>query len=71
MKYLGSSRLFVNQTTNYSQSALVLAAEQGHIKVVEELLNLGADFRITDDIGRTVLHYATAFPDVLRILLQV
>lgn len=72
VKYLGSiSRYFVNQTTEYSQTALVLAAERGHINVVKELLNLKADFEISDDSGRTVLHYAIDFPAILKILLKV
>ena len=72
VKYLSSiSRSFVNQTTEYSQTALVLAAQRGHVEVVEELLNLKVDFRIADDGGRTVLHYGVNFPDVLTILLQV
>ena len=73
VKYLGSiSKTLVNQTTEYSmQTALVLAAERGHIEVVEELLNLEADFGITDVSGRTVLHYAVDSPNILRTLLKV
>ena len=72
VKYLGSiSRSFVNQMTEYSQTPLLLAAERGHINVVKELLALKADFRITDAGAKTVVHCAIAFPNVLKILLQV
>ncbi|XP_046848105.1 transient receptor potential cation channel subfamily A member 1-like [Xenia sp. Carnegie-2017] len=57
-------------TTKNSQSALVLAAQRGHVRVVEELLKLKADFTLRDDSNRTVLHYAIAYPETLRILLK-
>ncbi|XP_046848108.1 transient receptor potential cation channel subfamily A member 1-like [Xenia sp. Carnegie-2017] len=59
-----------NHSDENSQSALVLAAERGHVRVVEELLKLKADFTIRDDSNRTVLHYAIAYPETLRILLK-
>ena len=72
VKYIGAmSKRFMNETTENSQTALVLAAQCGHIKVVEELLELNADFTISDDSGRTVLHYAIAYPAVLKLLLKV
>ena len=73
VKYLGSvAETLVNQTTEYSmQTALVLAIERGHIEVVEELLNLEADFGIADVSDRTVLHYAVDYPNILRTLLKV
>ena len=72
VKYIGAmSKRFINETTENSQTALVLAAQRGHIKVVEELLELKADFTISDDSDRTVLHYAIAYPAVLKLLLKV
>ena len=72
VKYIGRmSKRFVNERTENSQTALVLAAQRGHIKVVEQLLELGADFTTTDDSDRTVLHYAIAYPELLRFLLTV
>ncbi|XP_046848711.1 E3 ubiquitin-protein ligase MIB2-like [Xenia sp. Carnegie-2017] len=71
VSYIGSkSKIFVNEKTKNSQSALVLAAQRGHVRVVEELLKLKADFTIRDDSNRTVLHYAIAYPETLRILLK-
>ena len=61
----------MNETTENSQTALVLAAQRGHIEVVQELLDLKADFNVTDDSDRTVLHYAIAYPEILRLLLKV
>ena len=61
----------MNETTENSQTALVLAAQRGHIKVVEELLNLKADFTVSDDSDRTVLHYAIEYPEILKLLLKV
>ena len=72
MRFVGSmSKRFVNETTDHSQTALLLAAQRGHIKVVEKLLELKADFTISDDSDRTVLHYAIAYPDILTLLLKV
>lgn len=72
VRYIGSlSKGFLNEITKTSLSALVLAVDKGHIEVVEELLKLKADFTIRDDSNRTVLHNATAHPEILRILLKV
>lgn len=72
VKLLGSiSKSFVNHTTVHSQTALVLAAEKGHINVVKELLSQKADFKIADDRGKTVLHYGIQFPALLKVLLDV
>ncbi|XP_046848686.1 transient receptor potential cation channel subfamily A member 1-like [Xenia sp. Carnegie-2017] len=71
VSYIGSqSKIFLNEKTKNSQTALVLAAERGHVRVVEELLKLKADFTLRDDSNRTVLHYAIAYPETLRILLK-
>jgi ankyrin repeat protein len=61
----------VNETTENSQTALVLAAQRGHTNVVEQLLDLKADFTISDDSDRTVLHYAIEYPEMLKLLLKV
>ena len=72
VKYIGAmSEQIRNETSKNSQTALVLAAQRGHIKVVEELLELKADFTISDDSDRTVLHYAIAHPKILELLLKV
>ena len=72
MSYIGSlSRDIVNELTNYSESALILATQLGHIEVVKELLKLKADFTIRDNSYKTVLHYAIAYPEILKILLKV
>ncbi|XP_046848111.1 LOW QUALITY PROTEIN: transient receptor potential cation channel subfamily A member 1-like [Xenia sp. Carnegie-2017] len=71
VRYIGSlSKGFLNEITKTSLSALVLAVDKGHIEVVEELLKLKADFTIRDDSNKTVLHNATAHPEILRILLK-
>ena len=72
VEYIGSlSSEFVNETTKNNKSALILAVQCGHFPVVEELLKLKVDFTIRDDSHRTVLHYAIAYPEILRILLKV
>ena len=72
VRHVGAMSIrFVNETTDNSQTALVLAAQRGHINVVEKLLDLKADFTISDDSDRTVLHYAIAYPDILKLLLKV
>ena len=72
VSYVGAMSIeFVNETTDNSQTALVLAVQRGHINVVEKLLDLKADITISDDSDRTVLHYATAYPDILKLLLKV
>ena len=64
---------FVNEKTENCQSALVLAVQRGYQQVVEELLDLNADFNIRDgsNENRTVLHYAIAYPKILKILPKV
>ena len=72
MRFIGSkSKIFLNEKTENSQTSLVLAAQRGHIGVVEQLLDLKADFTITDDSDRTVLHYSIAYPDILKLLVKV
>ncbi|CAB4008909.1 transient receptor potential cation channel subfamily A member 1-like, partial [Paramuricea clavata] len=71
VRFIGSkSKRFVNETTENSQTALVLAAQCGHTSVVEQLLDLKADFTISDDSDRTVLHYAIEYPEMLKLLLK-
>lgn len=72
VKYVSTkSKRFMNETTENSQTALVLAAQRGHIEVVQQLLDLKADFTVSDDSDRTVLHYAIAYPEILKLLLKV
>ncbi len=72
VSYIGALSIqFVNETTDNSQTALDLAAQRGHINVVEKLVDLKADFTIRDDSDRTVLHYAIAYPEILKLLLKV
>ncbi|XP_028413558.1 transient receptor potential cation channel subfamily A member 1-like [Dendronephthya gigantea] len=71
VRFIGlKSRIFLNEKTENSQTSLVLAAQRGHINVVEQLLELKADFTITDDSDRTVLHYSIEYPDILKLLLR-
>ena len=57
----------LNAQDNNGKTPLVLAAWQGDMKTVKELLAMGADVLITDDLGNNVLHYA-ARQDNLEVL---
>ena len=53
-------------------TALLLAAETGHLSIVELLLNRGADIDATDEQGRTALFLATerGHVDIVSLLLE-
>lgn len=47
-----------------------LAARDGHDKIVEILIEAGADLHLLDSRGANLLHNCVAHPDVARILLR-
>ena len=55
---------------NHLQSALMQAAENGHVGCAKLLIERGADLHAIDDLGRTALGYAATGnqPDALRLL---
>jgi ankyrin repeat protein len=53
----------VNQTFEKGETALLRACRYGHLKVVEALLNSGADPRIASASNKTPLHFLPAFDD--------
>jgi len=64
--------LDINATdTIVGRTALHYAADEGHAKIVETLLDFGADAGIADGAGRTALHVAALRADepIMRLLL--
>ena len=64
----------VDQKDNYSKTALIYAADQGHANVVKLLLQHGADVNQTDELAQwKPLDYAAArdHEDVVRIILNL
>jgi len=47
-----------NDHCRFNLTPLLLAAANGHLSVVEYLINQKADINAKDDIGNTHLHYA-------------
>ncbi len=58
-------------TTTDGRTALMVACEQGHLRLVRHLLQAGADLEITDNEGRTALWYGCLAerPEILPLLL--
>jgi ankyrin repeat protein len=70
-----TSGLDVNEArTANGKTPLMLAAENGHIELVNRLLNHGADVRLKDVFGWTALFYAVsgmyAHLELIQLLLQ-
>lgn len=52
---------YLNQQNDDGETALIIAAKNGHTEVVKTLGNYGADINIKDNRGFTALMYATAY----------
>ena len=50
----------INSVTNSGETALHLAVQQGHYRIVERLVGFGASLNIVDHDGNTCLHHALA-----------
>ena len=69
----------VTDRTSISKTPLVVAVENGHVELVEELLRNKADVNMTDNVGNCALHVAVnlylevnlkANREVVRLLLE-
>ena len=58
-RYLLSKGADVNLRNNIGNSALILAAEHGHIDIVDVLVDAGADVKMQNDYGQSALMLAT------------
>jgi ankyrin repeat protein len=60
----------LNAKDNHGMTALHLASQEGHLKVVHDLVELGADTAIEDHFGRTPLSIALQYarPHIASIL---
>jgi ankyrin repeat protein len=65
-------RVLVDQNDSRGQTALSLAAENGHVEVVTMLLKVQANIEVQDKYGQAPLIYATenGHVDVVNVLLK-
>lgn len=69
---LVQQRLNVNARDGYGWTPLMCAAANGHSRVVETLLDAGADVHLASVEGRTALHWASSrgMDETVRLLLD-
>ena len=62
----------INMRSQDGRTALILAVRQGHSRIVERLLSLGADPKVIDGYGETPLGLAKKAndADLVRVLEQ-
>lgn len=53
------------------KTALHLAAEKGNLKILQKLIEKGADVKAKDREGKSCLHLAVDFPDVVQYFIQL
>ena len=54
----------MNSKDNFGKCVLIYAAESGNIKLVEILLEYGAEVNTKDNSGKTALHYVAASENI-------
>lgn len=72
VEQLISGNTDVNASLPDGRTALMLAAFNRHVSIMDMLLNAGAEVDFKDEHGRTALMYAStgSFPDAVRLLLE-
>jgi len=62
----------INKADASGSTALILAAAEGHVSVVETMVAHGADIRSLDSLGKSLLHDAalTGSSEIVRLLLR-
>ncbi len=58
MKLLINAGINLNQVNNYGDSALIIAASEGHKEICELLINNGINVNHINNEGKTALDYA-------------
>ncbi|MBN1532053.1 MAG: ankyrin repeat domain-containing protein [Spirochaetes bacterium] len=67
-EFLQTDRNIIDQKTREGKTPLICAVEKGNAPFAALLLKQGANTRIADRTGRTVLHYAAAIFNAERLL---
>lgn len=66
MRYSNSAD--VNARSEQDKTALMFAAFMSKNEMVKLLLKHGADFRIKDKWGKSILNYAEKYPEIIKLL---
>ncbi|UKZ82545.1 hypothetical protein TrVFT333_010334 [Trichoderma virens FT-333] len=69
-KERANMRANINAVDSSRYTPLHLAAKSGHVRVVELLVRSGPDLAARSRKGETPLHFATKYPEIVKILLE-